>query len=99
MTSRTAIGVIAALQLGGAPAVAQNATGWTAIDRSMSSLLTEGYAIQSMSAVQTFVSSGVGGQPDVFEYNFVLVRQGRWVVCIVSNPQSGNAFSRCRALN
>lgn len=87
-------------------ASAQNATSWEPIEKSMAALLSEGYQIQSTSAMQTMREwcppiAGVscGAVPDAFEYTFTLARQGKWVICVISNPQAGRAHSRCRALN
>lgn len=100
---RLLAGVVAAAPV---VATAQNATSWEPIEKPMAVLLSEGYQIQSVSAMQTMrercpqvVDASCTSLPDGFEYTFTLSRQGKWVICVISNPQAGRAHSRCRALN
>ena len=98
------------LLLAGA-AHAQKPTKWEPVEKSLTALLNEGFALTTVSALQTFREASSGGSaggnvfptlssvPDGYEYNFLLQKQGKWVLCVISNPTSGSAHSRCRSLN
>lgn len=94
-------------------AAAQQATEWKAVDRSLSALLNEGWRVESMNynqvlerefhsannAVNSFQAWALAAVPKGLEYNFLLSKGGKWIVCIVIGPAVDDAKSRCRALN
>ena len=55
---------------------------------------TFGNSLQEIAGVLAIASV-----PDGNEYNFLLSKGGKWVVCVLSSPRPDAAFSRCRALN
>jgi hypothetical protein len=106
MTRTVVRGCIAAFVFATAPAIApaQNVTTWEPIEKSMAALLNEGYQLQSTSVLQIMrMACGIdqicSSVPEGYEYTFTLARQGKWVICVISNPKVGQAQSRCRALN
>ena len=81
--------------LSGQAAMAQSiGTQWVPIDKSMTTMLNEGWRIVSHSNAQTqydisFVNS----------FTFVLTRENKVAICLIDSPEPNNAESRCRALN
>jgi len=85
------IAVVAATALQSTFASAQETpTRWAPIEKSMTTLLNEGWHINSYSNSTAL--------PDVF-FTFLLSKESKVVICIVDNPRPNSAISRCRALN
>jgi hypothetical protein len=86
------IAVVTAAALQSTFVSAQEApTRWAPIEQSMTTLLNEGWRINSHTNAQE------AGQFNSF--SFVLSKESKVVICLVDNPQPNKAISRCRALN
>ncbi len=110
---RSVVLSIAAVLLTPLVAIGQEATDWKPVDRSMSALLNDGWRIESMNYGQVFEREfhsasnpansfqawALASVPKGLEYNFLLSKSGKWIVCVIIGPAVGDAKSRCRALN
>jgi hypothetical protein len=45
------------------------------------------------------LSRTLAATPDGNEYNFLLEKESKWIVCILSSPTLDASHSRCRMLN
>ena len=64
-------------------------TQWAPIEKSLTTLLNEGWRVISYDHFQT-----------VYEhFSFVLAKESKVVICLIDKPLPNNATSRCRALN
>ena len=86
------LAVLVANLLHSSIASAQEArTEWAPLAKSLTFLLNEGWRIIS------YGNSKSDQTPNVF--SFVLAKENKVVICLISDPQPNNAISRCRALN
>ena len=79
------------------------------IGKPLATLLDEGWAVISQSEsigwdVHEYTTGARGVVAAVplekrYYYTFVLSKQGKWVMCFLTNPTSGNATSSCRRIN
>ena len=70
-------------------------TQWTPVEKSLTTLLNEGWRIISHSE-----SRAVDKHDNHFSaYSFVLMKESKVVICIFDRPMPNSATSRCRGLN
>jgi hypothetical protein len=111
MFSRRLLGILR-VTLSLPTAASDERTVWEDAKRSLTQLLNDGWAIQSMSSLNTnwqmreIQEYGVAPRTEKFFYprsnevNFLLARSGRYVWCAVTDPSTdAQTFSRCRHLN
>jgi hypothetical protein len=77
-------------------------TSWKVVNKSMSDLLNSGWRIVSQSAYRVATSTSGGfGSIDEETFIYTIVKDGKFITCIIPNPQRepGVTRSGCRLLN
>lgn len=76
------------------PDANSRATEWAPVDKSLTTLLDEGWKIISFNNYQTEMFND-----NVNSYTFILSNGGKYILCFIDNPEINNSNSKCRALN
>lgn len=75
-------------------------TKWEEAGMSMSELINNGWQITAHGSNRIAANSNSGNGFDVRTYSFLLVKNGKYIICLIENPSPpvANAVS-CRKLN
>jgi hypothetical protein len=76
-------------------------TVWKIIDSSLADLLNDGWKLVNQSSDRAAIATGGGiGAFDEQTFTFVLSKNGKYVMCAITNPSvRDGVYSRCRSLN
>jgi hypothetical protein len=76
-------------------------TKWEVVNRSLTDLLNDGWRLVNQSSDRAAIATAGGvGAFDVQTHHFLLLKNGKYITCIISNPRVvEGAYSKCRALN
>lgn len=76
-------------------------TDWRVVDASMTQLLNSGWQISGYSSNRAAVGgAGSANNYDTSDFTYLLIKNGRYITCILENPRSPMAkVSVCRSLN
>jgi hypothetical protein len=80
----------------------EESTQWEDVKMSMTELLNNGWQITNQGSNRAFSDySFTSGRfrNDIKEFTFLLTKSSNHIICLVENPNPGNAKSRCRKLN
>jgi hypothetical protein len=76
-------------------------TKWERVEESFSDLLNSGWQISGHSSNRAATSPGASGYKPYDEetYTFLLIKNGKYIVCIIANPKPPSNNASCRKLN
>jgi hypothetical protein len=76
-------------------------TKWEVVNRSLTDLLNDGWRLVNQSSDRAAIATAGGvGAFDEQTHHFLLLKNGKYITCIISNPRViEGAYSKCRALN
>jgi hypothetical protein len=76
-------------------------TDWKVVDMNMTQLLNSGWQIVGHSSNRAAVgNAGSANNYDNTDFTYLLIKNGRYITCILENPRSPTAkVAACRSLN
>lgn len=79
--------------------VYSNITKWEDAKVSLSQLLDGGWQVTAFGTNRVAANSNSGVGFDVKNYSFLLVKSGKYIICILENPGQPVTEDKCRRLN
>ncbi len=76
-----------------------NTTKWEDARASLSQLLDSGWQVTAFGTNRVAANSNAGVGFDVKNYSFLLVKSGKYIICILENPGQPVTDDKCRKLN
>jgi hypothetical protein len=76
-----------------------NTTKWEDAKASLSQLLDSGWQVTAFGTNRVAANSNAGNGFDVKNYSFLLIKSGKYIICILENPGQPVTDNKCRRLN
>jgi hypothetical protein len=76
-----------------------NTTKWEDAKVNLSQLLDSGWQVTAFGTNRVAANSSTSNSFDVKNYSFLLVKSGKYIICILENPGQPVTDNKCRRLN